>query len=77
MLLEAFLIWNSAIYHLFNMGASERAKMMSKLMISGSKENAESNPQVQVWQKTQVSQGNSFSNILIPGNAPVRPRYET
>ena len=33
--------------------------------------------QGQVWQKTQVSQGNSFSNILITGNAPVRSRYET
>ena len=32
---------------------------------------------VQVWQKTQVSQGNSFSNILIIGNAPVRSRHET
>ena len=37
-------------------------------------------PQVyraQVCQKTQVSQGNSFSNKLITGNAPVRSRYET
>ena len=33
--------------------------------------------QGQVWQKTQVSQGNSFSDILITGNAPVRSRYET
>ena len=36
---------------------------------------AEYIPQVyraQVWQKTQVSQGNNFSNILITGNAPVR-----
>ena len=43
-------------------------------------ESAEYIPQVyraQVWQKTQVSQGNSFSNILITGNAPVRSRYET
>ena len=41
---------------------------------------AESIPQVymaQVWQKTQVSQDNSFFNILITGNAPVRSRYET
>ena len=41
---------------------------------------AEYIPQVyraQVWQKTQVSQGNSFSNILITGNAPVRSRFET
>ena len=27
--------------------------------------------------ETQVSQGNSFSNILITGNAPVRSRCET
>ena len=33
--------------------------------------------QGQVWQKTQVSQCNCFSNILITGNAPVRSRYET
>ena len=33
--------------------------------------------QGQVWQKTQVSQGNSFSDILITGNAPGRSHYET
>ena len=33
--------------------------------------------QGQFWQKTQVSQGNSSSNILITGNAPVRSGYET
>ena len=35
---------------------------------------AESNRQVYrvlAWQKTQVSQDNSFSDILITGNAPV------